>query len=193
MVSGNIFLLSACVLAAFVRWLYILLEYTLPSTPPPPPPLYAELNKWFFYLLQESFHPVEVTEGVWIVPEWRSPPVWLSQIIFFAGFTWIIACHIDISFTHASMKPKIWFMHVPCTHSSRVEYLLAFTWNLCFHFMRLVRWQHIKVQVIAQIISSLFTRPANLIFTMKKESCFGSNGMDIINFLSPNRMFKQQI
>ncbi|WCJ32198.1 ribosomal protein L11 methyltransferase-related [Euphorbia peplus] len=23
---------------------------------------------------QESFHPVEVTEGVWIVPEWKSPP-----------------------------------------------------------------------------------------------------------------------
>ncbi|KAF9672776.1 hypothetical protein SADUNF_Sadunf11G0079400 [Salix dunnii] len=23
---------------------------------------------------QESFHPVEVTEGLWIVPEWRSPP-----------------------------------------------------------------------------------------------------------------------
>ncbi|OVA00356.1 Ribosomal L11 methyltransferase [Macleaya cordata] len=23
---------------------------------------------------QESFHPVEVTEGLWIVPEWRTPP-----------------------------------------------------------------------------------------------------------------------
>ncbi|KAG2681930.1 hypothetical protein I3760_11G166200 [Carya illinoinensis] len=23
---------------------------------------------------QESFHPVEVTEGIWIVPEWRTPP-----------------------------------------------------------------------------------------------------------------------
>ncbi|XP_031403108.1 uncharacterized protein LOC116212623 isoform X2 [Punica granatum] len=23
---------------------------------------------------QESFHPVEVTEGLWIVPEWRAPP-----------------------------------------------------------------------------------------------------------------------
>ncbi|KAH6834829.1 ribosomal protein L11 methyltransferase-like protein [Perilla frutescens var. hirtella] len=23
---------------------------------------------------QESFHPVEITEGVWIVPEWREPP-----------------------------------------------------------------------------------------------------------------------
>ncbi|XP_073123028.1 uncharacterized protein [Henckelia pumila] len=23
---------------------------------------------------QESFHPVEITEGIWIVPEWRSPP-----------------------------------------------------------------------------------------------------------------------
>ncbi|KAL2472810.1 ribosomal protein L11 methyltransferase-related [Forsythia ovata] len=24
--------------------------------------------------MQESFHPVEVTEGLWIVPEWRKPP-----------------------------------------------------------------------------------------------------------------------
>lgn len=26
------------------------------------------------WLLQESFSPVEVTEGIWIVPEWISPP-----------------------------------------------------------------------------------------------------------------------
>lgn len=26
-------------------------------------------------LLQESFHPVKITEGLWIVPEWRTPPV----------------------------------------------------------------------------------------------------------------------
>ncbi|KAK2968422.1 hypothetical protein RJ640_004428 [Escallonia rubra] len=26
---------------------------------------------------QESFHPVEVTEGIWIVPEWRTPPLCL--------------------------------------------------------------------------------------------------------------------
>lgn len=25
--------------------------------------------------LQESFDPVEVTEGLWIVPEWKTPPV----------------------------------------------------------------------------------------------------------------------
>ncbi|KAL8032086.1 hypothetical protein ABFX02_13G071500 [Erythranthe guttata] len=25
-------------------------------------------------LTQESFHPVEITEGLWIVPEWRKPP-----------------------------------------------------------------------------------------------------------------------
>lgn len=30
---------------------------------------------------QESFHPVEVTEGLWIVPEWRTPPVW-SFLLF---------------------------------------------------------------------------------------------------------------
>ncbi|XP_048130121.1 ribosomal protein L11 methyltransferase isoform X2 [Rhodamnia argentea] len=24
---------------------------------------------------QESFHPVEVTEGLWIVPEWKTPPI----------------------------------------------------------------------------------------------------------------------
>ena len=64
-----------CVLAAFVRWLYILLEHTLPSPPPPPIPFMLNLINDFFYLLQESFHPVEVTEGLWIVPEWRSPPV----------------------------------------------------------------------------------------------------------------------
>lgn len=24
--------------------------------------------------MQESFHPIEVTEGVWIIPEWITPP-----------------------------------------------------------------------------------------------------------------------
>ncbi|KAL9383346.1 hypothetical protein Peur_023669 [Populus x canadensis] len=35
---------------------------------------------------QESFHPVEVTEGLWIVPEWRSPPdVQATNIILNPG------------------------------------------------------------------------------------------------------------
>lgn len=34
------------------------------------------------YMLQESFHPVEAAEGLWIVPEWRSPPVWSLQTDF---------------------------------------------------------------------------------------------------------------
>lgn len=29
---------------------------------------------------QESFHPVEITEGLWIVPEWRNPPVRLHKL-----------------------------------------------------------------------------------------------------------------
>ncbi|XP_073027447.1 uncharacterized protein [Primulina eburnea] len=35
---------------------------------------------------QESFHPVEITEGIWIVPEWRSPPnPWAINIILNPG------------------------------------------------------------------------------------------------------------
>ncbi|XWS10024.1 hypothetical protein CRYUN_Cryun39dG0040200 [Craigia yunnanensis] len=31
---------------------------------------------------RESFDPVEVTEGLWIVPEWKTPPVWLYPVTF---------------------------------------------------------------------------------------------------------------
>ncbi|XP_073027449.1 uncharacterized protein [Primulina eburnea] len=35
---------------------------------------------------EESFHPVEITEGIWIVPEWRSPPnPWAINIILNPG------------------------------------------------------------------------------------------------------------
>lgn len=33
-------------------------------------------------LLQESFHPLEVTEGLWIVPEWRTPLVRLFKLFY---------------------------------------------------------------------------------------------------------------
>lgn len=49
---------------------------------------------FILYLPQESFYPVEVTEGHWIVPEWRSPPVRLSQIIFLKDFMGIVSCHL---------------------------------------------------------------------------------------------------
>lgn len=26
---------------------------------------------------QESFHPVEVSDGLWVVPEWTTPPVYV--------------------------------------------------------------------------------------------------------------------
>ncbi|XP_076944463.1 uncharacterized protein LOC143615127 [Bidens hawaiensis] len=29
---------------------------------------------WYKLMLQESFHPIEVTQGLWIVPEWLTPP-----------------------------------------------------------------------------------------------------------------------
>ncbi|XP_040986231.1 ribosomal protein L11 methyltransferase isoform X2 [Juglans microcarpa x Juglans regia] len=35
---------------------------------------------------KESFHPVEVTEGIWVVPEWRTPPnIWATNIILNPG------------------------------------------------------------------------------------------------------------
>jgi hypothetical protein len=37
--------------------------------------LYQYLIQICFHFSQESFHPVEVTEGVWVVPEWITPPV----------------------------------------------------------------------------------------------------------------------
>jgi hypothetical protein len=40
--------------------------------------LYQHFIGISFPFLQESFHPVEVTEGIWVVPEWRTPPVCLS-------------------------------------------------------------------------------------------------------------------
>ena len=36
----------------------------------------------FSYMLQQSFHPVEVTKGLWIVPEWSATPVWLSHSLW---------------------------------------------------------------------------------------------------------------
>ncbi|QHO46309.1 Ribosomal protein methyltransferase [Arachis hypogaea] len=32
---------------------------------------------------RESFHPVKVTEGLWVVPKWITPPVRISHTYFF--------------------------------------------------------------------------------------------------------------
>lgn len=34
------------------------------------------------HFLQESFDPVEVTKGLWIVPEWKTVPVWVFLSLF---------------------------------------------------------------------------------------------------------------
>lgn len=40
-------------------------------------------SRWiWFTFLQESFNPIKVTDGLWIVPEWKTPPVRSSQNMF---------------------------------------------------------------------------------------------------------------
>lgn len=38
-------------------------------------------------LLQESFHPIEVIDGLWIVPKWRDPPVCSHNPYFISFFS----------------------------------------------------------------------------------------------------------
>jgi len=40
-------------------------------------PIYGSNSPISGYI-QESLHPVQVTEGLWVVPQWCTPPVWLS-------------------------------------------------------------------------------------------------------------------
>lgn len=45
---------------------------------------FVELSFGLVFLeFQESFHPVEITEGLWIVPEWRNPPVRFHEFCSF--------------------------------------------------------------------------------------------------------------
>ncbi|KAL6529708.1 hypothetical protein OROGR_015331 [Orobanche gracilis] len=34
-------------------------------------------------LTQESFHPAKIKEGLWVVPEWRNPPLFLCILVLF--------------------------------------------------------------------------------------------------------------
>lgn len=65
-------------------------------------------------MLQESFHPVEITDGLWVVPEWRTPPVSCTWLFDFTASVQLIDCS----------APRLIFFLVPVKSINHLDWLV---------------------------------------------------------------------